>query len=242
VLEPLFSELQSEQLEAGVDFPLYLSIDAAGLVESWVNGTSWRDLCKETSLDQGDVCRMFRRTVEVLREIPSSYGVPPRIAQLASNAFLKMDRFPVADIDPAVEEGSKETTAGVGFEFASRSATSEGSNSDVLSDESEVFDDLELDKLLDDGEEGSDDEDDDLDDGFRGIDVLDDESVLRYISLGEDEGLDSSNGTPSLDDIDLIARLQSMDTDVNPRKMRTSAAKERNLNYGSQRETIRRVK
>jgi superfamily II RNA helicase len=72
VLEPLFMELQSEQMQAGVDFPLYLSIDAAGLVESWVNGTSWRDLCKETSLDQGDVCRMFRRTVEVLREIPLS--------------------------------------------------------------------------------------------------------------------------------------------------------------------------
>ena len=234
VLEPLFKELQSEQMQAGVDFPLYLSIDAAGLVESWVNGTSWRDLCKETSLDQGDVCRMFRRTVEVLREIPLSYGVPPRIAQMAANAFLKMDRFPVADLDPiAVEEdGSKETvTAGVGFEFAGRSSTST-SNSDVVAEGGEVFDDLELDSLLDDDDddddnEGSDDDDDDLDEALRGIDLLDeelgDESTLRYISLEDGE------------DIDLIAQLQSMETDVSPRKSRGRAATDRYRYDGSKR-------
>jgi superfamily II RNA helicase len=38
-------------------------------VESWVNGASWRELCRDTSLDQGDVCRMLRRTVEVLRQV-----------------------------------------------------------------------------------------------------------------------------------------------------------------------------
>ena len=30
---------------------------------------SWRELCRDTSLDQGDVCRMLRRTVEVLRQV-----------------------------------------------------------------------------------------------------------------------------------------------------------------------------
>jgi DSHCT (NUC185) domain len=34
-----------------------------------VNGVSWRELCRDTSLDQGDVCRMLRRTVEVLRQV-----------------------------------------------------------------------------------------------------------------------------------------------------------------------------
>ena len=38
-------------------------------VESWVNGVSWRELCRDTSLDQGDVCRMLRRTVEALRQV-----------------------------------------------------------------------------------------------------------------------------------------------------------------------------
>ena len=235
-------ELQSEQMEAGVDFPLYLSIEAAGLVESWVNGTSWRDLCKETSLDQGDVCRMFRRTVEVLREIPLSYGVPPRIAQLAANAFLKMDRFPVADIDPIVveEDGSKETvTAGVGFEFAGgrsySSSSSSVSNGDVMAVEGEVFDDLELDRLLDDDDDGSDDDDDgsddsDLDEALRGINIdlldeeLDDESALRYVSLEDDDK-----------GIDLIAQLQSMETDVSPRKNRNRAATDRSRYYGSKR-------
>ena len=34
-----------------------------------MNGASWRELCRDTSLDQGDVCRMLRRTVEVLRQV-----------------------------------------------------------------------------------------------------------------------------------------------------------------------------
>ena len=84
------------------------------MVESWINGVTWRELCRDTSLDQGDLCRMLRRTVEVLRQIPQAYGVPGNIAQVAYEAADKMDRFPVADVavDPTgALEGSSTSGA-----------------------------------------------------------------------------------------------------------------------------------
>jgi DSHCT (NUC185) domain len=117
-LEQLSWEVKMAQSEAGIDFPVHLSREIGGLVETWVNGMSWRDICKETSLDQGDLCRILRRTVEILRQIPEAYGVPPNIVQTAYKAASKMDRFPVAELDSIgnTEGGDKKTdTAGVGF-------------------------------------------------------------------------------------------------------------------------------
>lgn len=44
---------------------------------------------------------MMLITVEVLRQIPYAYGIPPKIAELAYEAADKMDRFPVADFAEA---------------------------------------------------------------------------------------------------------------------------------------------
>jgi superfamily II RNA helicase len=68
-LEQLSWDLKLAQTEANIEFPVHLSREAGGLVESWVNGVSWRELCRDTSLDQGDLCRMLRRTVESLRQV-----------------------------------------------------------------------------------------------------------------------------------------------------------------------------
>jgi superfamily II RNA helicase len=68
-------------------------LDSGGLVESWANGLTWRELCKQTNLDQGDICRMLRRTVETLKQIPLAFNMPPKVSQLAYEAVMKMDRF-----------------------------------------------------------------------------------------------------------------------------------------------------
>jgi superfamily II RNA helicase len=111
-LEQLSFELKAAQSEAGVEFPVNLCRETGGMIEQWASGVSWRELCKDTSLDQGDVCRILRRTVEILRQIPLAYGISPAVGQKAYEAANLMDRFPVADFDPNVD--SKERT-GVGF-------------------------------------------------------------------------------------------------------------------------------
>lgn len=126
-LADLAIELNMAQSEADVDFPINLCRESGGLIEQWVEGANWRDLCKDTSLDQGDVCRMLRRTVEVLRQIPMAYGINPTVAQTAYAAAALMDRFPVADFDPNVDMKER---AGVGYGITGDSVDGEDSELD----------------------------------------------------------------------------------------------------------------
>ncbi len=47
-----------------------------GLVEQWALGIEWTALCTNTSLDEGDVVRILRRTVDILSQIPHVPTVP----------------------------------------------------------------------------------------------------------------------------------------------------------------------
>jgi hypothetical protein len=118
-LEELSWELKAMQHTSMVEFPVFLAREPGGLVESWVRGVTWRELCKDTSLDQGDLCRMLRRTLEILKQIPLAYGVDQKVVDLASAAASRMNRFPVAEEDPetfaAVTGGDETTEAGTGF-------------------------------------------------------------------------------------------------------------------------------
>ena len=116
-LEELSWELKTQQQSSMVEFPVFLARDPGGLVESWVGGVSWRELCRNTSLDQGDLCRMLRRTLEILKQIPLAYGVDQKVADLASAAASRMNRFPVAEEDP--ETLNPALTSGVGFGIGS---------------------------------------------------------------------------------------------------------------------------
>ena len=66
---------------------------------------------------QGDLCRTFRRTVELLRQIPQAYGVSAEMAEAATLAVKKMNRFPIADIDtdPIDPAAVISTASGTGF-------------------------------------------------------------------------------------------------------------------------------
>lgn len=52
------------------DVPVRLDGTLCGLVEGWASGCDWSELVASTSLDQGDLCRILRRSMEILRQIP----------------------------------------------------------------------------------------------------------------------------------------------------------------------------
>ena len=78
-----------------VTLPVWLEDDLVGIVEQWALGVSWLDLCANTNLDEGDLVRMLRRTLDILSQIPH---VPYISATLQANAYRAiqlMDRFPI---------------------------------------------------------------------------------------------------------------------------------------------------
>ena len=180
-IEAISWELKFAQSEGSIDFPVHLSREAGGLVESWANGTSWRDLCRETSLEQGDVCRMLRRTVEILRQVPLAYGVSEKLSSLAYEAANKMDRFPVADFMDSDSASSSPSKSGQGFGSVGDSSTKfEGDKNDPTE-----FDFVQS-ILLDDDDENFNDKKPESD-----IKLLDDEDLFNFV-LDEEGNIDET--------------------------------------------------
>jgi superfamily II RNA helicase len=69
-----------------------------GLVEQWALGVAWTELCANTSLDEGDVVRILRRTVDILSQIPHVPTVPDALKRNAIRAIQLLDRFPVNEV------------------------------------------------------------------------------------------------------------------------------------------------
>jgi superfamily II RNA helicase len=81
-----------------VALPVWLEYELVGLVEQWALGVEWTELCANTSLDEGDVVRMLRRTVDILSQIPYVPTVSDSLKRNAVRAIQLLDRFPVNEI------------------------------------------------------------------------------------------------------------------------------------------------
>ena len=89
--------LERVQMERGVDFSVGIEPGSVGLVEAWAEGTSWPQLMAGTSLDAGDIFRLLKRTVELLRQVALVPYASGGATERAREALLAMDRYPIAD-------------------------------------------------------------------------------------------------------------------------------------------------
>lgn len=63
------------QRRYNVALPIWLEFELIALVEQWALGMEWVELCENTSLDEGDVVRILRRTLDLLSQIPDRKSV-----------------------------------------------------------------------------------------------------------------------------------------------------------------------
>lgn len=96
-LRPLRSQLLHHQDRYDVLFPASLETECVGLVEEWALGMSWSDLCASTSLDEGDLVRILRRTLDFLSQIPHAPYLSSGLQQNARRAQQLINRFPIND-------------------------------------------------------------------------------------------------------------------------------------------------
>jgi len=98
-LRGLRRELFQVQRRNRVAIPLWLEPDLIGLVEQWVEGIEWNDLCEATNLDEGDLVRILRRTRDFLSQIPHVPHLNSSLRESARLAVEQMERFPVQEFD-----------------------------------------------------------------------------------------------------------------------------------------------
>ncbi|WP_016952053.1 RNA helicase [Anabaena sp. PCC 7108] len=83
------------QRRYNVTLPIWLEFELIAMVEQWALGVEWVELCANTTLDEGDVVRILRRTLDLLSQIPHVPHVPDSLRRNAQRAMQLIDRFPV---------------------------------------------------------------------------------------------------------------------------------------------------
>jgi superfamily II RNA helicase len=78
-----------------VALSVWMEWELVGLVEQHALGVSWTELCSNTNLDEGDVVRMLRRTLDLLSQIPYVPHISESLRKNAKRAVQLIDRFPV---------------------------------------------------------------------------------------------------------------------------------------------------
>lgn len=78
-----------------VALPVWMEYELVGIVEQWALGVPWTELCSNTNLDEGDIVRMLRRTVDLLSQLPYVPHASDSIQANAKRAIQLIDRFPI---------------------------------------------------------------------------------------------------------------------------------------------------
>ncbi|WP_204104653.1 MULTISPECIES: DEAD/DEAH box helicase [Spirulina sp. CCY15215] len=100
-LSPLRKELIKCQYHHKVSLPVWLEeeiLDLIGIVEQWTLGVEWDEMCAQTNLDEGDLVRILRRTMDILSQIPHVPGLSEELKRNAKQALQSMKRFPVEEM------------------------------------------------------------------------------------------------------------------------------------------------
>jgi superfamily II RNA helicase len=120
-LRGLRRELLRQQESRSVVVPVWWEPELTGLVHAWAKGASWGEVIAATSLDEGDVVRVLRRTVDLLAQIPYCEAISEQLRTNSRRALKAINRFPVCEIedllaaaplDPATERPPTVAVAG----------------------------------------------------------------------------------------------------------------------------------
>ena len=74
-----------------------------GIISEWARGKKWKDLVFSTSLDEGDVVRIIRRSIDVLSQVQYCIGVSNKLKRKAKLALKAINRFPVSESNDLIK-------------------------------------------------------------------------------------------------------------------------------------------
>lgn len=92
------SSLLELQEKHGVKITCCLDSQFSGMVEAWASGLTWREIMMDCAMDEGDLARLLRRTIDLLAQIPKLPDIDPQLQRNAMMASNVMDRPPISDL------------------------------------------------------------------------------------------------------------------------------------------------
>jgi hypothetical protein len=98
-LRAIRRQLERQQEQGRVVVPVWWEPELTGLVAHWARGASWNEVIGSTSLDEGDVVRVLRRTVDLLAQIPYAEAISDQLRRNARRALRAINRFPVCEVE-----------------------------------------------------------------------------------------------------------------------------------------------
>ncbi|XP_059655972.1 DExH-box ATP-dependent RNA helicase DExH15 chloroplastic [Cornus florida] len=81
-----------------VKIPCCLDRQFSGMVEAWASGLTWRELMMDCAMDEGDLARLFRRTIDLLAQVPKLPDIDSLLQSNAMTALNIMDRPPISEL------------------------------------------------------------------------------------------------------------------------------------------------
>ncbi len=86
------------QKDNNIETPMYINSYYSAMIEMWVNGAEWDTIISQVEMGEGDIVRIFKRTVDVLRQFCVISNVPEALVFTAREAIKGILREPI-DID-----------------------------------------------------------------------------------------------------------------------------------------------
>lgn len=83
------------QKDNNIETPLYINSYYSAMIEMWVNGAEWESILDQVEMGEGDIVRIFKRTVDVLRQLCVISDIPEALVYTAREAINGILREPI---------------------------------------------------------------------------------------------------------------------------------------------------
>lgn len=97
-IQNIVRKVIKSQRNHGVDKSVDVNPNISGLVEKWAEGIDWETLNKNTLMDEGDILRGIRRTLDISKQIAKAPNIDKSLQALATQAIGLLERDIVIEV------------------------------------------------------------------------------------------------------------------------------------------------
>ena len=94
-IKELRKKISVVQRDYDIDTEMYLNSYYCSLIEQWVQETPWEDIAKQVDSSEGDIVRIFKRVVDVLRQLTILPNISEELKTNAKTAIQCILKEPV---------------------------------------------------------------------------------------------------------------------------------------------------